>query len=107
MPRRSSMPLPHVRRALSELGANIQLARTRRRLPAELVAERAGMSRPTLRSIERGAPGVTIGAIANVLNTLGILDDLARVGRDDELGRQLEDARLQATQRVREVKRRS
>jgi transcriptional regulator with XRE-family HTH domain len=101
MARRTSSPLPRVERILVELGQNIRLARTRRKLPAELVAERAGMSRPTLRSIERGDGGVTIGAIANVLNSLGLVDDLAGIARDDVLGRKLEDAQLQAKQRVR------
>jgi transcriptional regulator with XRE-family HTH domain len=102
--RRSSIPLPRVGRVLVELGQNIRLARTRRKLSAGLVAERAGMSRPTLRAIERGGGGVTLGAVANVLNSLGLVDDLARVARDDELGRQLEDAVLQSKQRVRRVK---
>jgi transcriptional regulator with XRE-family HTH domain len=104
MARRSSAPLPRVGRILVELGQNIRLARTRRKLSAGLVAERAGMSRPTLRAIERGDSGVTLGAIANVLNSLGLVDDLGRVARDDELGRQLEDAVLQSKQRVRRAK---
>lgn len=104
MARRSSPPLPRAGRILAELGHNVRLARTRRRLSAELVAERSGMSRPTLRAIERGDPGVTLGAVANVLTSLGLVDDLARVARDDELGRQLEDAQLQARQRVRPAK---
>lgn len=91
MPRKSSPPMPAVRRALVELGTNIRLARTRRRFSAGLVAERAGMSRPTLRAIERGDDGVTIGAVANVLHVLGLEHDLLRVGRDDELGRKLQD----------------
>lgn len=101
MPRKSSPPLPRVGRVLAELGQNIRLARVRRKLPAGLVAERAGMSRPTLRAIERGDVGVTLGAVANVLNSLGLVDDLSRVGRADELGRQLEDAKLLAVKRVR------
>ena len=104
MPRKSSTPLPRVERVLAELGENIKLARVRRKLSAQLVAERAGMSRPTLRATERGEPSVTIGAIANVLDTLGLVEQLGDVGRADELGRQLEDAKLQTIQRVRPSK---
>lgn len=105
MARRSSLPLPRVSRLLAELGQNIRLARMRRELSAALVAERAGISRPTLRSIERGDAGVTLGSIANVLQTLGLAGDLGQVARADELGRRLEDARLQAKQRIRRSRR--
>jgi transcriptional regulator with XRE-family HTH domain len=94
MPRTTHPPLPSVARLLAGLGENIRLARLRRKLPASLLAERAGLSRPTLRAIERGEPGVTLGAVANVLHSLGLEKDLALVGKEDELGRQLQDALL-------------
>jgi transcriptional regulator with XRE-family HTH domain len=100
MGRKTAAPLPAIVRVLGELGTNLKLARQRRKLTAELVAERAGMSRPTLRAIERGDAGVTLGAIASVLHTLGLEQDLARVGRDDVLGRKLADAQLEAQTRV-------
>ncbi len=94
MSRRTTPALPAVVRLLHALGENIRLARLRRGLTAQLVAERAGMSRPTLRAIERGDGGVTLGAVANVLHTLGLEKDLALVARDDEFGRRLQDAAL-------------
>ena len=97
--------MPTTERALRELGENIKLARLRRRLSAEIVAARAGMSRTTLRSIERGDPRVTIGAYANTLHVLGLERDLVSVGRDDELGRRLQDAQLVTRRRAPKRKR--
>jgi transcriptional regulator with XRE-family HTH domain len=88
-----------VRRELADLGENIRLARLRRRLTATLVAERAGMTRKTLAAVERGDPGVTIGSYANVLFTLGLVQQLGRVAAEDELGRKLQDAALPGPKR--------
>ena len=93
--------MPSVQRALRELGQNIRLARLRRKISAELLAERAGMSRPTLRAVERGEASVTVGALSNVLHSLGLEADLLLVARDDVLGRKLQDAQLETKQRVR------
>src|SRR5690606_24217882 len=74
--------LPSLARILAELGANIRLARLRRRLSAVQVAERAGITRQTLHAIERGAPSVGMGNYAMVLFVLGLEKDLLRVGAD-------------------------
>lgn len=94
MSRPTSLTLPSVARLLVDLGTNVRLARRRRKLTAGQVAERAGMSRPTLRALERGAATITLGSLANVLHTLGLEKDLALVARDDTLGRKLQDAAL-------------
>ena len=94
MARKTTIQLPRLKRLLGELGENIRLARLRRRLSAQLLAERAGMSRTTLGAIEKGEAGVTMGAYANVLMCLGLENDIALIARDDELGRKLQDADL-------------
>lgn len=92
--------LPKAARYLAELGENIRLARLRRRLRAELVAQRAGISRPTLVSIEKGKPSVSIGAYVQVLLVLGMVEDILLVARDDVLGRKLQDAQLSSRARA-------
>jgi transcriptional regulator with XRE-family HTH domain len=91
---------PAVQRLLLVLGENIRLARLRRGFSMELVAERAGMSRTTLRAVESGESGVTLGSYANVLHSLGLHRDLGLVARDDELGRKLQDAKLPSRRRA-------
>lgn len=94
MSKKTNKPLPVVQRLLRQLGENIHLARLRRRFPAAIVAERAGIARNTLRAIERGEPSVSLGSYANVLLSLGLEKDLSFIARDDELGRKLQDAGL-------------
>jgi len=98
--------LPKHGRLLTELGENLRLARLRRRLSAEQVAERAGISRSTLHLLENGSAGTSLGKLLQVLVVLGLESDLARLASDDMLGRKLEDARLTETRR-RAPKRRS
>ncbi len=105
MGRPSTPPLPSVARSLEALGEHVRLARLRRGLHAALLAERAGLTRTTLRAIERGSPTVTLGAYANVLSALGLVGDLARVGENDPVGRHLQDAALEARGRVKPRKR--
>lgn len=94
MKKRNTVLLPKAQRNLSILGENIRLARLRRKFSMEQVAERANISRPTLLSIERGNPNVTIGAYVKVLAVLGLDKDIVEVANDDKLGRRLQDARL-------------
>jgi transcriptional regulator with XRE-family HTH domain len=97
MGHRTATPLPALRRILAALGEDLRLARLRRRISATLLADRAGMSRPTLRAIERGEPGVTLGAYASVLHSLGLDQNLALLARDDVFGRELQDAQARGT----------
>lgn len=88
--------LPSTEELLRQFGDRLRLARQRRRLSAKQVAERAGMSPMTLRSLERGGSGVTMGAYLSVMQVLGIENDLGQLGKADPQGRELQDARLPA-----------
>lgn len=79
---------------LEALGENIKLARLRRKLSSEQVAERANISRPTLTAIEKGAESVSLGLYFQVLLVLGLENDVLLLAKDDELGRKLQDANL-------------
>ena len=92
---------PDTEKILKTMGEQIKLARLRRNLTAELVAERAGISRATLWKVESGNPSVAIGMYAAVLHALNAMDkDLLLVAKDDLLGRQLQDMALPIRKRA-------
>jgi len=93
--------LPKVQRSLIALGENIRLARLRRDLSAEMVAERAGISRQTLSALENGSGSVSMATWIQALFVLGLENDLEVVARDDEFGRALQDAKLPIRMRAR------
>ena len=102
MAKKSVVLLPDTTHILEEMGMQIKYARLRRKLTAELVAERAGISRATLVAIEKGSPSVAMGCYAAVLHALNYMDkDLLLIARDDELGRKLQDLDLPVKRRVK------
>ena len=101
MPKKSIVLLPETQKILEQMGLQIKYARLRRKLPSELVAERVGISRATLVSIEKGSPSVAMGCYAAVLHALNYMDkDLLLVAKDDELGRKLQDLDLPVRKRA-------
>ena len=101
MSKKSTVVLPQTQQILDQMGEQIRLARLRRHLSAELVAERAGLSRVTLSNIEKGSSSVAIGSYAAVLHALNGMDkDLLLVAKDDELGRKLQDLELPTRRRA-------
>lgn len=88
---------PKHQKILEQLGENIKLARKRRKLTTIQVAERADINRTTLYQVEKGNPGVSIGAYFNVLRTLGLQDDFLKLAAEDAPGRKLQDLNLLAS----------
>lgn len=88
--------LPSTEVLLRQLGARLRVARLRRRITAQQLSERAGMAPMTLRSLERGGSGVTMGAYLAVMQVLGVEHDLNLLAAADPVGRELQDARLPA-----------
>jgi DNA-binding transcriptional regulator YiaG len=72
---RDPLPAP-VARALKKLGADLALARRRRRLTQASLAERIQTSVATLRRMEHGDERISIGTIAQAFLVLGELDKI-------------------------------
>jgi ribosome-binding protein aMBF1 (putative translation factor) len=61
------------------LGARIRVARQRRRLRLEDMAEKTQLSRSTIEAVERGALTTALGAYLRVLSALGLAKELELV----------------------------
>ena len=87
---------PRLRRTLAKLGDDIAVARRKRALTAEMMAERVGASRTTYQKIEKGDPSVSIAVYAMALFVLGFEEALANVAdaRTDDTGMVLDAGRL-------------
>lgn len=71
-------------REITEFGDHVRGWRMVLGLTAQQVAERAEITRDTLRKMETGDPGVSFRSVAQVLRALGVLD--AAVEAVDPLG---------------------
>jgi DNA-binding XRE family transcriptional regulator len=81
--------------ATQRLGENIRLARVRRGMSQEELAQASGVTRKTLYALEKGASGTTIATAFAVLWKLGLLSTAAALADPDadEHGKILEAAR--------------
>lgn len=96
---------PSVLKQLVALGERMRLARLRRRITADLFSERMGVSRETLRRLEKGDPTIAMGTYVRALRVLGLDGDIDVLALDDQLGRKLQDLALpQPKRRKRTVK---
>ena len=81
-----------VRRSLRKFGADLSIARRKRRLTVAMMCERLGVSRSTWQRMEKGDPTVSMGAYAQALFVLGFGALFAELidQRNDEQGLLLE-----------------
>jgi len=99
--KKSVVLMPGTMEIMETMGGQIKMARLRRRISAELSAERAGISRATLWAVEKGSPSVSFGIYAAVLHSLNGMDkDLLLIAKDDEFGRKLQDLELPTRKRA-------
>jgi len=91
---------------LERLGQGIRTARSRRDIRQEDLARRASMSRVRLRKLEKGDPTVGLGALVQVLEVLGLLEQLSHVADPgtDELGLALEARQRKSRVDIRKEK---
>ena len=89
-------PSISVRQGLREMGEDLKKARLKRKLKMTVVADRAGISRETLSKIQKGDPGVSIGAYAMVIFALGLNTDWMKLAdiEHDKMGQWIDDERI-------------
>jgi ribosome-binding protein aMBF1 (putative translation factor) len=100
----SPIPLP-VERALRRVGQSVSMARRRRHMSQEALAERIAASINTVRRLEDGHPGIALQHFARALQVFGQLNKLEDLldTAQDSVGLALMDERL--PQRVRTPRR--
>ena len=86
---------------LQEVGSQIKLARLRRNITSQEMAQRTSLGRNTIVKIESGDESVAMGNYFRVLIALGLDLDILAIAKDDVLGRKLQDAKLLPKQRAK------
>ncbi|GAA3006452.1 hypothetical protein GCM10019997_21740 [Prevotella corporis] len=85
---------------LNIVGEQFRLARLRRDLTMDQVAQRAQCSRLTLARLEKGSATVSFGTVTRVLNALQLENDILSLAKDDELGHMIQDLEIKNRKRA-------
>ncbi|ESQ92688.1 helix-turn-helix domain-containing protein [Asticcacaulis benevestitus] len=99
--KKANLPSIRAQNELKKLGADIAAARKRRSITQARLAEGAGINVSTVRRLESGDHGISLGVLAMVLVVLGEPSRLGSLldGAKDEVGQMLDTQNL--PQRVR------
>ena len=102
---KEELPLS-LRNIIKTIGHNIKLARKKRGLTMQDMADRMFVTRKTLNRLESGDPGVSVGILASALLTLGLENDLNKLAEPeaDITGNIIDREKYDQKQRVRQRK---
>jgi transcriptional regulator with XRE-family HTH domain len=94
MSKRTPPTHPQSRRQIVALGKRLRAARLRRKMTQPMLAERVGVSVPTIGKLEDGDPSTSFATMLRVLTVLGLAADIDLLAANDTLGRSLQDSDL-------------
>ncbi len=94
MSKRTPPSHPQSRRQIKALGMRLRAARLRRNMSQPMLAERVGVSVPTIGKLEDGDPSTSLATMLRVLVVLGLSTDIDLLAAQDTLGRSLQDSEL-------------
>ncbi|MGH8116211.1 MAG: helix-turn-helix transcriptional regulator [Rhodanobacteraceae bacterium] len=94
MSKRTPPSHPQARRQIVALGQRLRAARLRRKMSQPMLAERVGVSVPTIGKLEDGNPSTSLATMLRVLTVLGLAADIELLAAQDALGRSLQDQAL-------------
>ena len=100
-PNRDVLP-SRLRRLLTKLGGDLSIARRKRALTVDMMAERIGVTKFTYVKVEKGDPSVSMGVFAMALFVLGLHESLGTIvdASRDDTGLLLDTERLPKRVRV-------
>lgn len=94
MAKRTPPTYPRAQRQIKALGVRLRVARMRRQMTQTVLAERVGVSVPTIGKLESGHPSTSLATVLRVLTVLGLAEDIDLIAAKDALGRELQDSTL-------------
>lgn len=94
MSKRTPPTHPQARRQVAALGKRLRAARLRRKMTQPMLAERVGISVPTLGKLEAGDPSTSLATMLRVLAVLGMAADIDLLAAQDTVGHSLQDNEL-------------
>ena len=107
MSKRTPPTHPQAKRQILALGKRLRVARLRRAMTQGVLAERVGVSVPTIAKLEDGEPSTSLATMLRVLTVLGLGADIDLLAAQDSLGRELQDSKLKRPATVARTTRRS